>query len=177
MKSWFIPANLLAAALLSVGCQHDSVGVLPAASGPAATAVSYRPAAASTQAVVEARTAERLAYAEDLLRHKNTRQLPNHLRRRRYQSLKRLHAYRTAGQFPALPAYSGQLQPCLRDAQGRVDALGYLMQQSGSPALLELLSQRYPHTRIESINNAELKHWVKMSGLTLDECALIQGVN
>jgi hypothetical protein len=177
VKYWIIPANLLAAALLSVGCQHDSAAVLPAGSAPAATAVSYHPAEASTQAEAEARTAERLAYAEDLLRHKNTRQLPNHLRRRRYQSLKRLHAYRTAAQFPMLPAYSGQRQPCLRDAKGRVDALGYLMQQSGSPALLEQLSRQHPNTRIEAINSAELKHWVKMSGLTLEECALIQGVN
>ncbi|RTQ50647.1 hypothetical protein EJV47_08410 [Hymenobacter gummosus] len=177
MKSWFIPANLLAAALLSVGCQHDSAVVRPVAGAPAVTAVSYHPAATTTRADADARTAERLAYAEDLLRHKNTRQLPSHLRRRRYQSLKQLHAYRTAAQFPVLPAYSGQRQPCLRDAEGRVDALGYLMQQSGSPALLEQLSRQYPGTRIETIKDAGLKHWVQMSGLTLEECALIQGVN
>jgi hypothetical protein len=176
VKSIFIPAILLAAALAGVGCQHDSGPVRPGADA-AYSFASYRPnEAAPSVAEVHARTAAHLEYAEEVLRHKATRRLPSHLRRRRYQALKLLHTYRLGGEFPVL-AGADTARPCLRDNQGRVDALGYLLRETGSAILLDELSRRYPRARVEAIDNAALRHWVSMSGLTMEECALIQGAN
>ncbi|WP_227767661.1 hypothetical protein [Hymenobacter sp. 15J16-1T3B] len=169
-----ISASLMVV-LLSTSCQHDSA-TAPPGGGTYASAASYEEFLTAGQAEANtdenAREAARLAYAEEVLRHKSTRQLPSHLRRRRYQALKMLHAYRTAGQVA--PPDTGP-QPTLLDEHGRPAALGYLLQQTGRPDLQQQLDSQYRHAPISSINDAALRHWVRMSGLTVEECALIQG--
>ncbi|TLM93227.1 hypothetical protein [Hymenobacter jeollabukensis] len=162
----FITASLLVV-LIGTSCQHDSATAQPGG-GTYATAASLTIEAADF-VDESAREAARLAYAEEVLRRKSTRQLPSHLRRRRYQALKVLHKYRTTGQV-VVPAAA----PGLLDPEGRPAALGYLMQQTGRPDLPAQLDRQY-HAPLSAIDDAALRHWVRMSGLTMEECAMIQG--
>ena len=150
--------------LAGTSCQHDSATAQPGGGGY--TAQSAPNEALLDTADSNAREAARLAYTEDLLRRKSTRQLPSHQRRRRYQALKLLHAYRSAAELsaPAAP---------LLDAQGRPEALNYLLQHTGGQQALEQLREQ-PGS-LSSIDNNALRHWARMSGLSMEECALING--
>ncbi|GAB2958086.1 hypothetical protein GCM10027048_26190 [Hymenobacter coalescens] len=172
MKPFFIPASLLLAVLLGTGCQHDPATARKGG-GAYISTVGYAPAAVDEHE----RIAAHLEYAEDVLRHKGTRRLPSHLRRRRYQTLKLLHTYRTAGRFPKHEARPAGSRPSLLDESGRAGALAYLMEQTGGRELVQDLDRRYRHERIETIRHPELQHWVRMSGLTIEECALLQSAN
>ncbi|OON67357.1 hypothetical protein B0919_17975 [Hymenobacter sp. CRA2] len=169
----------MAGGLFSTGCQQNS-----AAEGTAASflirPVSYKPAAVEPVLSVadeHARIAAHLQYTEDVLRHKGTRGMPSHLRRRRYRTLKLLHAYWTTGLFPIDTEHPARRRPCLMDRDGRVCAIGYLIEQTAGHELVEQLSQRHRNDRIETIKTPELLHWVQMSGLTMEECVMIQGLD
>lgn len=165
MKPFCISAGLLVV-LLGTGCQHDSATAQPG--GGTYIAPPASGAVVADDADDFAREAARLAYTEDLLRRKSTRQLPSHMRRRRYQALKLLHAYRTAAEVSA----SAAPMPLL-DAQGRPEALYYLLQHTGGQQALEQLRQQ--PGPLSTTDNRALRHWARMSGLSLEECALING--
>lgn len=163
-----VKPSLISVALLIVlsgtSCQHDSATAQPGGGGYIAQSAPSEVLTDTTDSY--AREAARLAYTEDVLRRKSTRQLPSHMRRRRYQALKLLHAYRTAAEVAAPAAAT-----TLLDSQGRPVALRYLLQHTGGE---QALQQLQPGT-LRTTDNRALRHWARMSGLSLEECALING--
>jgi hypothetical protein len=95
----------------------------------------------------------------------------------RQENLRRLHEYAMAGNFPRNTT-DQQLTPVFVDENNVPCAVGHLMRESGAGDLVE---------RIRELNNlinlsdefwgplyGDVRSWVSSSGLTLQECALIQ---
>lgn len=164
-----VKPSLISVALLIVlagtSCQHDSATAQPGGGGY--TTLSTASLSAVDNVDENSREAARLAYTEDLLRRKSTRQLPSHQRRRRYQALKLLHAYRTAAEVSA----AANTATTLLDSQGHPVALRYLLQHTGGEQALQQLQPG----ALSTTDNRALRHWARMSGLSLEECALING--
>jgi hypothetical protein len=120
------------------------------------------------------RISTHLAYVEELLRARDVRHLPPAQRQRRHQLLEHLHRYRAAGVFPRNEAYPDERRPCFIDNAGRICAVGYLVEQSAGRALAERVNAAHQYDYIRDMRTPELLAWVGQSGLTLEECAMIQ---
>ncbi|MGH1365424.1 MAG: hypothetical protein ACRBF0_17815 [Calditrichia bacterium] len=114
-----------------------------------------------------------LAYVEDLLRSKNVEHLSAELRNRRFQLLDMLRDYRLAGEFPRNYDYT-ERTPCFIDRDGNICAVGYLVEQTAGKELAEQINSLYQYANIYDMDSPELSEWVAQSGLTLEECAMIQ---
>lgn len=115
-----------------------------------------------------------LAYVEQLLRARPTDHLSPALRAARARNLDRLHAYWTAGRFPRNYDAPGERQPTFIDREGRICAVGYLIEQSAGRAVAERINARYKHAFIREIDTPVLDQWATASGLTKQELAMIQ---
>jgi len=115
-----------------------------------------------------------LAYAEQQLRQRTPTGLPTVQRQRRAELLNLLHSYWQAGVFPRNTAPDGQRHPCFIDGQGRICAVGYLVEQTAGRAAAERINRRFQYHDIAQMRDAALSHWVASSGLSVAECALIQ---
>ncbi|GAB2958098.1 hypothetical protein GCM10027048_26210 [Hymenobacter coalescens] len=122
----------------------------------------------------QTRIATHLAYVEELLRARDVRQMTQAQRQRRARLLDHLHRYRTAGVFPRNEAYPNERRPCFIDNAGRICAVGYLVEQSAGRALAERINAAHQYDYIQDMRTPALLAWVGQSGLTLEECAMIQ---
>jgi hypothetical protein len=120
------------------------------------------------------RISTHLAYVEKLLRARDVRHLPAAQRQRRAALLDHLHRYRTAGVFPRNERYRQQRRPCFIDGAGRICAVGYLVEQSAGRALAERINARHQYDYLRDMRTPELLAWVGESGLSREECAMIQ---
>lgn len=120
------------------------------------------------------RIATHLEYVERLLRSRDVRALPQALREERLRNLDRLHAYRTRRIFPRNHDYPGERRPCFIDRDGRICAVGYLVEQSAGRDIAERINSRFQYARISQMQSAELQRWLARSGLTIQEAAMIQ---
>lgn len=71
-----------------------------------------------------------LAYVEKLLRAADISHLSPELRQKREMMLDLLHEYREAGSFPCNYDYPGERCPCFIDREGRICAVGYLVEKT-----------------------------------------------
>ncbi|MEX2168039.1 MAG: hypothetical protein WD851_01900 [Pirellulales bacterium] len=93
---------------------------------------------------------------------------------RRDQQIGRVHSYSAAGKFPRNVDFPGQLVPYFVDREGTACAVGRLMQLDGCGKLVAQIATSSNHIRIEDISQGPLVDWIQSSGLTQEECALIQ---
>ncbi len=128
------------------------------------------------------RIATHLAWVEARLRARDVSGWPEALRAKRTGQLERLRAYREAGRYPHNTEFADR-RPVFIDADGTHCAVGHLMALDGGPARLvdaafhgatvaAMLAE--PGTPLEAEARAALVEWVAQSGLTAEECALIQ---
>lgn len=115
-----------------------------------------------------------LAYVEQLLMSKDVSNLSPPLRENRSEAIALLHAYWKKGEFPSNYDYPGERKPCFRDKKDRICAVGYLVQQTGHESVVEAIESTQNYATIYEMTNADLSKWVAKSGLTLEECAMIQ---
>ena len=115
-----------------------------------------------------------LKYVEDLLRNREVDQLGPETRKRRREMLDYLHEYWLQGSFPQNFDFPEERRPCFIDKSGNICAVGYLIERSAGRELAEKINSEYKYDRIYDIVSPELAKWLNMSGLTLDECAMIQ---
>ncbi|NVK65043.1 MAG: hypothetical protein HWE22_10680 [Flavobacteriales bacterium] len=115
-----------------------------------------------------------LAYVEQLLRKKDTQHLSPELREKRMQAISLLHSYWQGGQFPSNYDYPNERKPCFRDKNNQICAVGFLIQQTGHEALVQEIEASENYATIYEMTNPKLLKWVAQSGLTLEECAMIQ---
>ncbi|MFK7784655.1 MAG: hypothetical protein AB8B56_06060, partial [Crocinitomicaceae bacterium] len=81
--------------------------------------------------------------------------------------------WRTA-EFPSNYDYPDQRKPCFRDKNDQICAVGYLVQQTGNEDLVKGIEATENYATIYEMTNSKLADWVDQSGLTLEECAMIQ---
>ncbi|MCC2546515.1 hypothetical protein LJY25_08680 [Hymenobacter sp. BT175] len=122
----------------------------------------------------ELRIRTHLEYAEKLLRQKDASALPLALQEKRQQALDRLHDYWTAGRFPRNYDYAAQRKPCFIDRDGTICAVGYLVEQTAGRAVAEQINQLHQYDELLAMNDQRVEEWVRTSGLTKEECAMIQ---
>ncbi|MFT5780015.1 MAG: hypothetical protein ACI837_002976 [Crocinitomicaceae bacterium] len=115
-----------------------------------------------------------LAYVEKILREKETNHLTENQRKSRKFSLDLLHDYWMEGTFPSNYDYPDQRKPCFRDKDGRICAVGYLVQQTGNEELVKDIEMSQNYAYIKDMTGENLLAWVEQSGLTVEECAMIQ---
>lgn len=130
----------------------------------------YRPTDQATEAD---RIKTHLEYVEELLISKDVSRLPEAMRQKRKKLIALLHEYRTAGRFPRNYDHQGR-RPCFIDRDGNICAVGYLVEQTAGRAVAEVINAKHQYDYIADINSPELAEWVSASGLTKDECAMIQ---
>jgi hypothetical protein len=158
-------------------CQHqpaplatDQVNVLVGNAGYVA-ATGHEPTTATND---DARVQAHLAYAERQLRQHSPGALTPALARRRQQALDLLHRYWVAGVFPRNYDYPGERRACFIDRDGRLCAVGYLVAETAGRPVAERINAAHQYDLIADMRTPALADWVRTSGLTKAECALIQ---
>jgi len=119
------------------------------------------------------RISTHLAYVEKLLRQKDVSNLSPELQNRRKHLLDLLNNYWTNGIFPRNYDH-GNRRPCFIDKDGRICAVGYLVEQTAGRQVAEDINLRYKYEYVSAMNDKSVDSWIKNSGLTKEECAIIQ---
>ncbi|UOR00013.1 hypothetical protein MUN81_11045 [Hymenobacter sp. 5317J-9] len=148
----------------------DQVNVLVGNAGYVA-ATGHAPTTASNE---DQRVQAHLAYAEHLLRQQPARGLSPALARRRAHLLDLLHRYWVAGVFPRNYDHPEGRRPCFIDRNGRLCAVGYLVAETAGRPAAERINEAHKYDLIADMRTPTLSDWVRTSGLTRAECALIQ---
>lgn len=130
-----------------------------------------RPAAFADETL---RITTHLAYVETLLRQRDTSALSPAQQQARAANLDRLRAYREAGVFPRNHDFPDRRRPCFIDRDGRICAVGYLVEQSAGRALAEAINARFQYALLAEMDDEALRAWAARSGLSLLELATIQ---
>lgn len=92
----------------------------------------------------------------------------------RQVQIERLEAYAKGGRFPLNEVVEGRRVPVFIDKAGTACAVGYLMIESGCRKEAEAIAKADNLVRIADVKEGALVEWVQTSGLTQEECALIQ---
>ena len=114
-----------------------------------------------------------LEYVENLLRNTKTKGLSKTQQTNRVHLLDLLHTYWQAGIFPKNYDME-ERKPCFIDKDGAICAVGYLVEQTAGRDMAEYINTQYQYANIKDIHLAKLNKWIKDSGLSLEECAMIQ---
>lgn len=114
-----------------------------------------------------------LEYVEGVLRNKDVSKLPAHLKQKRKHVLDLLHNYWTAGIFPRNYDYS-ERKPCFIDKNKRICAVGFLIEKTAGRNAAEQINTRHKYNELLAMNDNAVDRWIATSGLTKEECAMIQ---
>jgi len=115
-----------------------------------------------------------LEYVEDILRQKDIRALTPELQKKRKNLLDLLHHYWTEGVFPRNYDYKEDRKPCFIDKENRVCAVGYLIEKTAGRQIAEIINSKHKYDRILAMNDNLVDNWIETSGLSKEECAMIQ---
>jgi hypothetical protein len=115
-----------------------------------------------------------LEYVESLLRSKDVSKLSTDLKTKRNQLLNLLHEYWTNGVFPKNYDYPDQRKTCFIDKDGVICAVGYLLEQTTSRQVADGINRAHKYEELLAMNNSTVDNWILTSGLTKEECAMIQ---
>jgi hypothetical protein len=122
----------------------------------------------------ETQVTRRLTLLEMLLRQRDVSGWPAELRAERARNLDRLHAYRLQASYPRNYDHPDQLLPCFIDRDGRICAVGYLVEQSVGRSVSERINAHHQYETVAQIHEPELDRWIARSGLTRAEVETIQ---
>lgn len=115
-----------------------------------------------------------LKYVEKLLRNKDTSSLTVEQKENRRKMLDLLNEYWAAGVFPKNYDYPDQRIPCFIDKDGNICAVGYLIEQTAGRHVAEEINSKFKYEYLLAMNDPKIDSWVQASGLTKEECAMIQ---
>jgi hypothetical protein len=122
----------------------------------------------------DARVRIHLEFVHRLLAERDVSHLPGELQSARANHLQALRAYIDAGIFPRNHRFPDQNRPCFIDRDGRVCAVGYLVEQSAGTETAEAINARYRDEFLWNMHLPELDRWIEESGLSLRELSMIQ---
>jgi hypothetical protein len=114
-----------------------------------------------------------LEYVETMLGRVNTGRFTPAELESRQKMIRLLHDYRLAGKFPSnydMPVR----RPCFQDKDGNICAVGYLVQQTAGQEAVDKINAKHQYSYIEEMQVPELEQWILASGLSKEECAMIQ---
>lgn len=114
-----------------------------------------------------------LAYVEALLRSRDVRHLPEGLQTARLRNLNLLREYHLRGEFPRNYDRVDR-RPCFIDRDGRICAVGYLVEQTAGRDMAEDIRGLYKYAYISEMEGATIEQWIARSGFTPEEVATIQ---
>ncbi len=120
------------------------------------------------------RISTHLEYVENLLRKKDISDLSPFLQQRRLLVLNLLHIYREAAVFPHNYDYPDNRIPCFIDRNGNICAVGYLVEQTAGRETAEKINKNHQYDELLAMNDRVVDEWINSSGLTKEECAMIQ---
>jgi len=115
-----------------------------------------------------------LEYVERKLTERDVSDLSTSMQQKRLYLLDLLKQYRTAGIFPRNYDHADKRRPCFIDRDGRICAVGYLIEQTAGRAVADEINRRYKYEEVLAMNDPAIDKWVRNSGLTKEECAMIQ---
>ena len=115
-----------------------------------------------------------LKYVENLLRQRDDSHLSEDQCIQREKLLDLLHEYWVKGDFPENDGFRQERCPVFIDQNENICAVGYLIQQTAGNDLAKSINQKFKYAFIPEIEHEGLKTWVAQSGLSLEECAMIQ---
>jgi hypothetical protein len=115
-----------------------------------------------------------LQYVEAVLRAKDVKHLTAAQKKNRMTMLDLLHAYWKAGVFPKNYDYPNQRIPCFIDKDGNICAVGYLIEQTAGREVAEKINAEFKYTYLLNMHADFIDAWIQASGLTKEECAMIQ---
>ena len=115
-----------------------------------------------------------LEYVENLLRNKDVSKLSQKQQQTRTKLLEFLHEYTLAGFFPKNYQYKNQRKPCFIDKDGNICAVGYLIERTAGREIAENINKKYQYEYLLSMDDPMVDEWIQSSGLTKEECAMIQ---
>jgi hypothetical protein len=162
--------------IISFGCNAPSADTAEAVN-PLIGDVSfvetfgYKPGATTSE---DLRIKTHLLYVENLLRTKDVASISPQLRAKRTRLLDLLHDYATTGIFPRNYDYTDQRQPCFIDKDNRICAVGYLIEKSAGRPVAEAINTKHKYDRLLAMNDEMVDGWIESSGLSKQECAMIQ---
>ena len=131
----------------------------------------HEPSAATNENL---RIKTHLEYVENLLRQKNVNHLTLTLKRNRSYLLDLLHSYWVTRVFPRNYDYKEVRKPCFIDKEDRICAVGYLIEKTAGRKIAEQLNCKHKYQTILKMNDEMVDDWIKSSGLSKEECAMIQ---
>jgi hypothetical protein len=115
-----------------------------------------------------------LEYVENILRQQDVTHLSSSMQTKRKSLIDLLHDYRLKGLFPENNAYAGERKPCFIDENGAICAVGYLIEKTAGRQIAETINKKFQYSEIMDMDNHLVDNWVASSGLTKQECAMIQ---
>lgn len=119
------------------------------------------------------RIQQHLDFVAEHLQAQDVSHLDGAQRTARGQCIELLGAYRDAGCFPRNTSFPG-LQPIFIDDRGTACAVAHLMIATGAGDVAESVAQMQNLAYVPEIRDGRVGEWAQRSGLTLEECALIQ---
>lgn len=115
-----------------------------------------------------------LKYVEELLRTREVSHLTAEQKENRLILLDLLNDYWSTGIFPGNYDYSDKRVPCFIDKNGNICAVGYLIEQTAGRQIAEEINEKYKYEYLMAMNDQTIDQWIQSSGLTKEECAMIQ---
>jgi hypothetical protein len=115
-----------------------------------------------------------LEYVEILLRQKEVSNLTPEEQEKRKNILDLLHVYWTTGIFPRNYDHIDKRVPYFIDKDGKICAVGYLVEQTADRQSAEKINDIHKYDKLLAMNDHTLESWIRTSGLTKEECAMIQ---
>ena len=128
----------------------------------------------TSESMESKRIKDHFEYVEQILRDKDVSNLSPELRANRAKMLDLLSEYRTRGIFPKNYDYPGERKPCFIDKYGRICAVGYLVEKSVGLSVAKAINEEYQYANLLAMNDNSINNWISNSGLTKEECAMIQ---
>ena len=122
----------------------------------------------------ELRIRVHLQYAEQILREKDVSELSEETLQLRSHVLDLLHHYWKKGVFPRNYDYPGERKPCFIDRDGRICAVGYLVEQTTGREVAEYINEKFQYEELMTMSDPVLDEWIKNNGFTKEEMATIQ---
>lgn len=115
-----------------------------------------------------------LQYVQQKLLDRNVDFLSQQQQENRTKYLNRLTDYIRQGEFPQNNAFPNQHRPNFIDSEGRICAVGYLIEQSMGHEVAESINDKYQYEYVLKMDSNVLEKWAQRNGFTVRELAMIQ---
>lgn len=115
-----------------------------------------------------------LQYVERILRSRSVDHLSDIQKQNRLNHLENLRDYYQTGEFPHNDGHPDARRPTFISEDENICAVGYLIEQSLGREIVEKINQQYKYAYIQDIDHPMFNNWVKSSGFTIRELAMIQ---